>query len=345
MAQLAHADHLHDAILRAVDDVVLVLDANQRIILCNPAALALLGAQIEGQTLMAALRQPDLEGLLEDARLVGGEGLERRIEYDKLIFQVRALVLADDQRAFEILILRDVTEIQRLERARREMVSNITHELATPISAIGLLADTLLDATAKDKPKRTRKLATDIRRETDTLTQLVQEMRDLSLIESGQMPVRLTACDLRDIVAGSVDPLRALAENKAQTITLDVPPGLRVLADETQLQRAFKNIIHNAVKFAPQGGQIHISVSTTSDEAIVAIRDNGPGIPAADLPRIFERFFQVDRARRNGTGLGLAIVRHIVLAHGGRAWAESVEGQGATFYVALVLAEPDVKEP
>jgi two-component system sensor histidine kinase VicK len=113
-----------------------------------------------------------------------------------------------------------------------------------------------------------------------------------------------------------------------------------VLADEVQLQRAVKNIVHNAVKYSPAGSKIEISATTNGDEAVIAVRDHGPGIPRDDLERIFERFFQVDRSRRSGTGLGLAIVRHIVLAHGGRVWVESDEGHGATFYISLVLAEP-----
>jgi two-component system phosphate regulon sensor histidine kinase PhoR len=244
-----------------------------------------------------------------------------------------------------VLTLRDVTELQRLERSRREMVFNISHELSTPITAIGLLADTLLNVAEKEKPRRLRKMAKDIRRETDTLTQLVQEMRDLSLIESGQMPVRLTASNLLSIVQSSIEPLLTLVESKNQTIDMAVPEDVYVLADELQIQRAIKNILHNAVKFTPEGGQIRIVATRHDNEAVLAVSDDGPGIPVDDLPRVFERFFQVDRSRREGTGLGLAIVRHIVMAHGGRTWVESVEGEGSTFYIALALAEADLEEP
>ncbi|HVO69625.1 MAG TPA: HAMP domain-containing sensor histidine kinase, partial [Aggregatilineaceae bacterium] len=231
-----------------------------------------------------------------------------------------------------------------LERSRRDMVSNIGHELSTPITAIGLLADTLLNVAEKEKPRRLRKMAKDIRREADTLTQLVQEMRDLSLIESGQMPIRLTSSNLLSIVQTSVEPLLTLVESKNQTISLAVPENICVLADDLQIQRAIKNILHNAVKFTPEGGQIQITATQNGNEAILSVCDSGPGIPADDLPRVFERFFQADRARREGTGLGLAIVRHIVMAHGGRVWAESVEGEGATFYIALALAESEPEE-
>ncbi|NLX11737.1 MAG: PAS domain S-box protein [Chloroflexi bacterium] len=330
-----------EALLNLVDDAYLVLDSDQRILYANPAAEMLLGqTSLAGQKLNTVFSHNELDLLLQDARMVGGEGVERRIEHGLKIVHAHAILLTrPDGDVVEVLMLRDVTQIQRLERARREMVSNVSHELSTPITTIGLLADTLLNGIIKEKPKKSRKMVADIRREVETLTQLVQEMRDLSLIESGQMPVRLMPTDLSEIVNASVEPLLALAENKQQAVTIDLAPGVSVLADGAQIQRAIKNIVHNAIKYTPNAGAIQVSTSTTGEEAIIAVQDTGPGIPAEDLPRVFERFFQVDRARSNGTGLGLAIVRHITLAHGGRAWAESAAGQGATFFVALPLSD------
>ncbi len=338
-AELGRAYWQRDGVLKAIDDALLVLDADRRVLVANPAAQALLGTNAEGQPLIQAVNNPKIEELVEAAQLVRGEGVERRIEFGQRILNARAVALQNGANQLEVLFLRDVTEIQRLERARREMVANISHELSTPITAMGLLADTLLEIAGREKPKRLRKMAADIKREVDTMAQLVQEMRDLALIESGQMPIRLTATPLAEAVQASVEPLRTLAESKEQTITISVPGEISVLADAFQIERALRNIIHNAVKYTPERGLIEISAETTDDEAIIAVRDNGPGIAPEDLPRVFERFYQADRARRSGTGLGLAIVRHIVLAHGGRVWAESVEGQGATFYVALALAD------
>jgi two-component system phosphate regulon sensor histidine kinase PhoR len=344
-SQLERAAVLRDGLLKGVDDPLLVLDTEQKILYANAAAESWLGQNLSGKTLIAAMRQPELETLIEDARKLRGEVVERHIEYERRIMNARAVASSDIDDGFEVLTLRDVTELQRLERSRRDMVSNISHELSTPITAIGLLADTLLNVAEKEKPRRLRKMAKDIRRETDTLTQLVQEMRDLSLIESGQMPIRLTSSNLLSIVQTSIEPLLTLVEGKNQTISLAVPEEIYVLADDLQIQRAIKNILHNAVKFTPEGGQIQITATQNGNEAILAVSDNGPGIPADDLPRVFERFFQADRARREGTGLGLAIVRHIVMAHGGRIWVESAEGAGATFYIALALSELDVEEP
>lgn len=341
----AYCHALQNALMKGVEDALLVLNSNLTVVNANPAAHRLLGEGLVGKTLLEAVRQPDLEALFFDARKVHNEAVERRIELEEhRILHARALAFGPSEAEYEIITLRDVTQLQRLERARREMVSNITHELSTPITSIGLLADTLLTFADREKPKRLRKMAKDIRRETDTLMQLVQEMRDLSLIESGQMPIRLMPTPVRPIIMRTVEQLESLAENKEQTIEVDTPDDLTVLADELQIQRALKNIVHNAVKFTQQGGYIRISAECSGTEAIIAVADNGPGIPPEDLSRVFERFFQVDPARRDGTGLGLAIVRHIVRAHGGRVWAESIEGQGATFYIALPLAEAAITD-
>jgi two-component system phosphate regulon sensor histidine kinase PhoR len=338
-SRIKQVEQMRDGLFKATDDALMVLDRDQRILFANPAAETILGEKLVGQIITQAVPEPDLEQFVQDAQIVSGDDLGRRIELDKRVYAARAITASGEDYSFEILALRDVTQMQRLERARREMVSNITHELSTPITAIGLLADTLLNLTEQGKLKRTRKMAKDIHREVDTLTQLVQEMRDLSLIESGQMPVRMTPTAVHAIVQFSVEPLLTLAENKAQTVTIDVPEDILVLADERQIQRALKNIVHNAIKFTPENGQIQVTATVAGEEAIIAVRDTGPGIPTDEVGRIFERFYQVDRARREGTGLGLAIVRHIVMSHGGRTWAESVEGQGTTFFIALALAD------
>ncbi len=339
-AQGKDAVLLRDSLLKGTDDALLVLDSSQTILHANPSAETLFGPRLTGETLIGAVRQPALDNLLRDALKVHGESVERRIEFEHRIFHVRAIASNDDAAAlYEVLSLRDVTELQRLERARREMVSNITHELSTPITSIGLLAETLINFAQDEKPKRVRKMAKDISREVHTLTQLVQEMRDLSLIESGQMPVKLTPSPLLPIVQNAVEQIQSLVEDKNLAVTLEIPEDICVLADDLQIRRAVKNIAHNAVKYSPEKGTITITASVSDTEAVLGIRDEGPGIPTEDLSRVFERFFQVDRSRHNGTGLGLAIVRHIVLAHGGRAWIESEEGKGTTVFIALALAD------
>ncbi len=346
LTHLLHRSYtLHKGLLDANEDALFVLDRVLTILHANYAAQTLFGAEVKGRKLREVLPQADIEALLQDVIRMEGERVERRVELLQHVVLARAMTVGHGLDMLAVLTLRDVTELEHLERARREMVANITHELSHPITAIGLLAETLFNVAEHEKPKRIRKMAKNILREANTLAQLVQEMRDLSLIESGQMPIRLTPTPLHTMIAAAVEQLHTLAENKAQTIAVHVPPSIVVLADAEQMQRALKNILHNAIKFSPSEAQITVTATAGPNEATVAIQDNGPGIPEKDLGRIFERFFQVGRVRREGTGLGLAIVRHIVRAHGGRVWAESVEGEGATFYIALALAEPETPDP
>jgi two-component system phosphate regulon sensor histidine kinase PhoR len=173
--------------------------------------------------------------------------------------------------------------------------------------------------------------------EVEALTQMVQELLELSRIESGRAPMRLMPTPVADVVFPPVERLRPQAERAGLSISVDLPSDLPpVLADAERAQQVITNLVHNAIKFTPSGGQVTLSAQPIGQEVILSVRDTGMGIPADDLPRIFERFYKADRARSGGgTGLGLAIAKHIVQAHGGRIWAESVEGQGSTFWVAL----------
>jgi two-component system phosphate regulon sensor histidine kinase PhoR len=200
--------------------------------------------------------------------------------------------------------------------------------------------------------------------EVDALTHMVRELLELSRIESGQVPFRLTPVAVADVVCPPVERLRPQAERADLELTLDLPSDLpQILADAERVQQVVTNVIHNAIKFTPKGGQIYVSGSkfqvlrdgtiqpetlglrprigvrealSPGEWVLITVRDTGVGIPADDLSRIFERFYKADRARSGGgTGLGLAIAKHIVQAHGGCIWAESVEGRGATFYVAF----------
>ncbi|MFP4320892.1 MAG: sensor histidine kinase [Anaerolineales bacterium] len=337
-SQYRQALQLRDSLFNAITDGVLLLDENQRIVLMNQAAETLLDGNLTGETLIVATRHYELDTLVQNARLDDQDTNEKQIELNEYMIRARVFPIQTMDGRLSILILRDETMLRRLSRARRDMVANISHELRTPITTISLLVDTLLGG-AMDKKKNMRKMLKDIQRETATLTQLVQEMRDLSLIESGQMPVKLTASSLSSIVYDGIDSLASLAENKEQTLQIDIPEALVVLADANQLQRVLKNIVHNAIKFTPIGGTIRVwaEIGTADDEVQLGIQDTGPGIAKENLDRIFERFFQENRARSDGTGLGLAIARHIILAHGGRIWAISAPNAGTCFYFTVPL--------
>lgn len=336
--ELDRLKHLQAGIISAIPHGLLILDRHQFIAQANPSAEILFGAELVGKSIMASIRDAELDYLVQSTlKRSAQETHEDHIEYKNRNLRVLLTPFQIQGEVQLIILLMDETELLRLSRARREMVANISHELRTPITTISLLADTLMTEGMLDK-KKARKMLRDISRQTAELTQIVQEMRDLSKIESGQMPIRLTDCLIGQVIHNSIEPLLSLAEDKQQTVNVSVPNNVSVLADTDQIQRVLKNITHNAIKFTPEGGIIEIFTQIHNNEVIVAVRDTGQGISAENLPRIFERFFQEDFARSDGTGLGLAISRHIILAHGERIWVESQQGQGSTFFFTLSLA-------
>jgi two-component system phosphate regulon sensor histidine kinase PhoR len=282
---------------------------------------------------MEAARSHELDGLA--AGVMGenlGEEVRRELTLNSRLFHSYASRLGSGA----LLVLRDVSELQRLGRARRDFVANISHELRTPLTAIRLLADTLRQASPVTPQQD--KLLVNIGEQTDALTQLAQEMYDLSLIESGQLPMRMVVASLHESAISVLARLKPQAERANLQLMNEIDLEVRALFDENQIQRVLSNLVHNAIKFTPSGS---IAVFTSSqhsnaDHVAVGVRDTGVGIPSEELPRIFERFYKVDRARgQAGTGLGLAIAKHIVEAHGGRIWAESVLGKGTTFYFTV----------
>jgi len=299
-----------------------------------------------GQTLIQVTRSVELDALAAHC-LAGGADLDRQvlIGRNQQPYRVRAALAsspgAGEQYRGVMLWLQDLSELQRLGRARRDFVANISHELRTPITSIRLLVDTLrgtapVNAAARDD------LLEKISVETEALAQLAQELLDLAQIESGQTLVRMVAAPVAQLVASVTDRLGPQAERKHQTITVEVPPELIVLADTAQVTRALGNLLHNAIKFTPAEGRIWVTASRRDGDVMLEVGDTGRGIPTEDLPRVFERFFRGDRSRASGgTGLGLAIAKHVVEAHGGRIWVESEGriGRGAVFRFTLPAAD------
>jgi two-component system phosphate regulon sensor histidine kinase PhoR len=207
------------------------------------------------------------------------------------------------------------------------------------MAGLKALVDTLRGGAIKDRSAAKRFLKRmDI--EVDTLTQMVEELLELSRIESGQAPLHLAPTSVAELLIPPVDRLRPQAERAGLELTILLPPELPpVVADPDRARLVLTNLVHNAVKFTPPGGRITVAAEPAGDEVILSVQDTGVGIPIDDLSRIFERFYKADRARSGGgTGLGLAIAKHIVQGHGGRIWAESVEGQGSTFHFTLAVA-------
>jgi two-component system phosphate regulon sensor histidine kinase PhoR len=239
------------------------------------------------------------------------------------------------------LVLEDVSELRRLQRIRAEFIDNLSHELRTPLTTISLLAETAAREAESASPRLRDRIAK-IEVETGHLTQMVNELLDLSRIESGAAQLLLDDVDLVRVARSSAERLKLFAERQGLGIVLDLPERVSpVRGDEDRLGQVLINLLHNAVKFSPDGGEVVVGVREDGDQIRVWVRDPGIGVPAADLARIFERFYKVDRARvrgRGGTGLGLSIARHVVESHGGRIWAESEEGEGSTFTFTIPLA-------
>jgi two-component system phosphate regulon sensor histidine kinase PhoR len=239
------------------------------------------------------------------------------------------------------LVLEDVSELRRLQRIRAEFIDNLSHELRTPLTTISLLAETAARDAEKASP-RLRDRISKIEVETGHLIQMVNELLDLSRIESGTAQLLLDDVDLVRLARATAERLRLFAERQGLRIELDLPDRVSpVRGDEDRLGQVLVNLLHNAVKFSPDGGEVVVGVREEEEQIRVWVRDPGIGVPRADLARIFERFYKVDRARargRGGTGLGLSISRHVVESHGGRIWAESDEGSGSTFVFTVPLA-------
>jgi two-component system, OmpR family, phosphate regulon sensor histidine kinase PhoR len=243
------------------------------------------------------------------------------------------------------LVLEDVSELRRLQQIRAEFIDNLSHELRTPLTTVSLLAETLqrdADAAGDAVPARMRDRIGKIEVETGHLVQMVNELLDLTRIESGGVLLLLDDVDLGRVATGSVERLRLFAERQGVRLALDLPPVVPpVRGEEERLGQVLVNLLHNAVKFSPNGGTVTVRVTVVGDEVLTAVEDHGIGIPRPALARVFERFYKVDRARvrsGGGTGLGLSIARHVVAQHGGRIWVESREGHGSTFTFALPVA-------
>ncbi len=242
------------------------------------------------------------------------------------------------------VLLDDVTELRRLQRIRAEFIDNLSHELRTPLTTIRLLTERLIDELATlDVPSRVRERVSTIDVETGHLVQMVNELLDLSRIEQASTQLHLDDVAVGPLLAAAVARLATFAERQGVDIGLSLPDAALppVRGDPERLGQLLLNLLHNAVKFSPNGGTVTVGGSPDGEEVVMTVADQGVGIPRADQPRIFERFFKVDRARergQGGTGLGLAIARHIAEAHRGRIWFESEEGRGTTFFVALPVA-------
>lgn len=359
-----------EAVLRGMLEGVLVIDRSGTIRLANQCADRMFGgsptATLVGQPLINVSRDPDLRELVSQVtRDTSGRPIVREITLpqaaagDTLLVTATPMTASDGEPQLSILVFHDVTDLKRLEAARRDLVANVSHELRTPLTAIRGYAETL-SAGAINDPELAPKFLGVIERHSERLTRLIDDLLTLSDLELGRAALRRAAITLAPAVNAAIDVVRDKAAKGSVEIRQDLPADLPPLyGDPDRIEQVLVNLIDNAVKYTPAGGQVTVSarVADTPERGAfslpepdqphgrsveVCVADTGIGIPQRDLPRLTERFYRVDKARSRelgGTGLGLAIVKHIVQAHGGALSIESEVGRGTRVHVYLPLAE------
>jgi len=322
------------SILDNMADGVIVTDIDRRITLCNKAAENLFSIKNAAgkPSLMEVVRDHEINELVKSS-LETGEMGDIRYESGTSQRYIRAIAIAVNSRKPEgvLILFQDLTDVRNLQTTRRELIGNISHEFRTPLAGIKAMVETLRDGAVNDK-EAARDFLSRIDEEIDRLTQLVAELTELSRIETGKVELKLEPINLNDIIVEVINQLTPQAERQQLSIKTELAPDLpAVRADTDRIKQVITNLVHNAVKFTPSGGNISISSNYDDRYVAVDVTDEGIGISRSDLPHIFERFYKSDRARAGGgTGMGLAIAKHVVEAHGGNIRAESREGKGST---------------
>jgi two-component system phosphate regulon sensor histidine kinase PhoR len=345
-AQLEEDRHQLRAILSGMVEGVIALDADQRILFANERAAQLLefAAQASvGRNLWAVVRQRSFHELIQRA-LASAEPCQEELPWTGTAARtllVHAARLDGSAARGAVLVLHDTSELRRLERVRQEFVANVSHELKTPLAVIRACAETLIDGAIEDAENRGLFLE-QIMDQAERLNVLILDLLSLARIESGAEAFESQEVALEEVAAACLDRQRARAESKDQRLVAapaEAGQGPVVAwADEEAIGEILDNLVDNAVKYTPQGGTIRVSWWAEDDQACFEVRDNGIGIAERHLPRIFERFYRVDKARSRelgGTGLGLSIVKHLVQAMHGSVRATSQLGQGSIFTVRL----------
>lgn len=341
LVELSHEKSRLEAVLRTMADGVLLLDARKRVVLMNPAAEAMFGtllSEAAGRDHLEVTHHFDLDQHLERVLQTGKPSILeiRRARPEEQILEARLAPYG--QNAGVLVVLGDITRSRKLEQMRTDFVSNVTHELRTPLTSIRGFAETLLEGALED-PETARHFVGIIKKESDHLGGLIEDILDLSRIEGGKWKVKKEPVLLQQLAEDALGRLASKAESLGVDLQVQIPADLpEIPGDPGRLAQVLLNLVDNALKYTPAGGSVTISAEDLGTMVRMTVVDTGTGIPKADLPRVFERFYRVDKARSRatgGTGLGLSIVKHIVEAHGGAVGVVSDLGKGATFFFTL----------
>ena len=327
-----------DAILTGMVEGVLVVSGDGRLQLANRAAQQMLHVDgiAVGRHYLEVIRHPDISAQLTTA--LGGEDVEaREISLTRdpgRMFVARAGPVAAGGGGGAVLVLHDVTDLRRTDQIRRDFVANVSHELRTPLTAIRGYLEALRDDPSDTE--NTERFIDIIWRQTTRMERLVSDLLRLARLDARQEVLERVPCDVRQLFQAVVADLAPSVEAKRQRIVVDVPGECRVPADPAKLHDVIRNLVENAVNYSPDDTEIRLRAHRTDGSCAIEVIDSGPGLPAGDLTRVFERFYRVDKSRsRPGTGLGLAIVKHLVELHGGTVLAGNRPEGGAVFTVTL----------
>ncbi len=335
-------------ILKGMMEGVLVVDEKKHIKMMNEALRSLLpvSSDVADKTPLEIIRNAALESAIEKV-LQGGKSEAFEMEAPAAggkTLEVNVVAISSASKDSHgtvlgaIAVFHDITRLKRLEKIRQDFVANVSHELRTPLTTIKGYVETLLEGDLKEEVAS--QFIQVIKRHTDRLAKIVEDLLMLSKIESREFQLKRETILLPGFIDDVIDFVKELAEKKKISMSRnEIASSMGVGADRNYLEQVLINLLDNAIKYTPERGKIMISVIEKDQKEIrFSIEDNGIGIPKEDLPRIFERFYRVDKGRSQelgGTGLGLSIVKHLVQAHGGRVWVESQLGKGSTFYFTL----------
>jgi len=332
-----------EIILANMTDGIVIVDAKGLVQLINPAARSLFHLAEEDshrKTLVEVVRHHQLVELWRTSSLTRQqESTTLEISPKRTFIQGIATPLHESLPGMTLLVFQNLTRVRKLETVRRDFVSNVSHELRTPLASLKALAETLQEGALEDPPAARRFLER-MDTEIDNLTQMVQELLELSRIESNRVPIQRVSISPCDLITPAVERMHLQAQRAGLCLEIECPENLpAVNADPQRIEQVLVNLIHNAIKFSPPGECIAVGAYQEHQQVVIFIRDTGAGIPPDELPRIFERFYKTDRSRSGGgTGLGLSIARHVIEAHGGRIWAQSKIDEGSTFSFTIPIA-------